>query len=123
MAAHMRESMENGQFWFHELIYSYFELPDSQAWTGVRETLPNLDEPRPSDEVDIAKSNVEQLNRYNVEWAAMKREIDKKEAEFQALEERIEREYVATEEISSPSGDGNEQFPTAGASSASDLTN
>lgn len=35
---------------------------------------------------------MEQLNQYNVEWASMKEDIDRKEAEFLALKERVEED-------------------------------
>ncbi|BDD62831.1 hypothetical protein MAP00_007789 [Monascus purpureus] len=93
MATLMRESMEDGRFWFHELIYSCFESPDSRAWLALRQLLPSIDElvTVAGPEVEqFVNSKMEQLKQYNVEWAAMKEELDKKEAEFQALKARVE---------------------------------
>ncbi|KAH2022330.1 hypothetical protein KXV65_001867 [Aspergillus fumigatus] len=55
MATLMHESMKDGKFWFHELIYSCFESPDSRAWTAIRQLLPSTDELAtvPSPEVDL----------------------------------------------------------------------
>ncbi|GIJ91158.1 hypothetical protein Asppvi_010123 [Aspergillus pseudoviridinutans] len=97
MATLMHESMKDGKFWFHELIYSCFESPDSRAWTAIRQLLPSIDELAtvPGPEVELfVNSKMEQLNQYNVEWAAMKEEIDKKEAEFLALKKRVEEDSV-----------------------------
>jgi len=38
---------------------------------------------------------MEQLRLYNVEWAAMKKEIDRENTEFEALKEKIEKEDAA----------------------------
>ncbi|RHZ58439.1 hypothetical protein CDV55_105911 [Aspergillus turcosus] len=97
MATLMHESMKDGKFWFHELIYSCFESPDSRAWTAIRQLLPSIDELAtvPDPEVELfVNSKMEQLNQYNVEWAAMKEEIDKKEADFLALKKRVEEDAV-----------------------------
>ncbi|KAH3269251.1 hypothetical protein KXW55_004224, partial [Aspergillus fumigatus] len=55
MATLMHESMKDGKFWFHELIYSCFESPDSRGWTAIRQLLPSTDELAtvPSPEVDL----------------------------------------------------------------------
>ncbi|BDD57564.1 hypothetical protein MPDQ_007458 [Monascus purpureus] len=97
MAALMRESMEDGRFWFHELIYSCFEAPDSHAWLALRQLLSSIDElvTVASPEVELfVNSKMEQLNQYNVEWAAMKEELDKKEVDFQALQASVEEDAV-----------------------------
>ncbi|KAJ0414799.1 kinase-like domain-containing protein [Aspergillus carlsbadensis] len=98
MAALMRESMEDGRFWFHELVYSCFEAPDSRAWSAIRQHLPAIDEfgmvAGPEVELFVS-SKMEQQKQYNVEWAAMKEELDKKEAEFQALKARVEEDAVS----------------------------
>ncbi|RDW63221.1 phosphotransferase family protein [Aspergillus mulundensis] len=97
MAALMRESMEDGKFWFHELIYSCFEAPDSPAWNAIRQLLPSIDELATVADHDVelfVSSKMEQLNQYNEEWAAMKEELDKKEADFQALKARVEEDAV-----------------------------
>ncbi|KAL2819759.1 kinase-like domain-containing protein [Aspergillus granulosus] len=100
MATLMHESMEDGRFWFHELIYSCFKSPESRAWIAIRKILPSIDElaTAPGTEVELfVDSKMEQLNQYNVEWAAMKEEIDKKEADFQALKERVEEDGCSLE--------------------------
>ena len=97
MAALMRESMEDGRFWFHELIYSCFESPDSRAWLALRQLLLSIDELATvagSDVELFVNRKMEQLNQYNVEWTAMKEELDRKEAEFQALKARVEEDTV-----------------------------
>lgn len=97
VAALMRESMEDGRFWFHELIYSCFEAPDSRAWLALRQLLPSIDELATvaGPEVELfVNSKKKQLNQYNVEWAAMKEELDRKEADFQALKARVEEDAV-----------------------------
>lgn len=97
MAAVMRESLEDGRFWFHELIYSCFEAPDSRAWLALRQLLPSIDELATvaSSGVELfVNSKMEQLKQYNMEWAAMQEELDKKEAEFQALKARVEEDAV-----------------------------
>lgn len=97
MATLMRESMKDGRFWFHELVYSCFEAPDSRAWLALRQLLPSIDElvTVAGPEVEqFVNSKMEQLKQYNVEWAAMKEELDKKEADFQALKARVEEDAV-----------------------------
>lgn len=95
MATLMRESMEDMKFWFHEQVYSCFESPDNQAWRFIQGRLsstPGFAEiPAPDVELFV-KDKLEQLEEYNEEWAAMKREIDRKEAEFQAFREKVEKE-------------------------------
>ena len=44
MSSLMRKSMDDGKFWFHELIYSCFESAGNPAWAAIREIIPNLDE-------------------------------------------------------------------------------
>jgi len=44
MSSLMRQSMDDGKFWFHELIHSSFESADNPAWAAIREIIPNLDE-------------------------------------------------------------------------------
>lgn len=98
MATLMQQSMDDVKFWFHELVYSCFESPNTRAWTAIRELLPNFGKLAtvPDCEMDaFVESKMEQLSQYNVEWAA--KEIDRKEAEFQALKERVERENAMLE--------------------------
>ena len=46
-------------------------------------------------EVELfVNSNMEQLKQCDVEWVAMKEELDKKEADFQALKARVEEDAV-----------------------------
>ncbi|KAL4964163.1 phosphotransferase family protein [Aspergillus stella-maris] len=92
----MQRSMEDGTFWFHELIHSCFESPDSTAWAYIRQFIPGLDccvPVLPAEVQNFVNNKMEQLKQYNVEWAAMKEEIDKKEAEFQALRARVEEDF------------------------------
>ena len=44
MSSLMQQSMDNGKFWFHELVYSSFESADNPAWAAIREIIPNLNE-------------------------------------------------------------------------------
>ncbi|KAL4920049.1 kinase-like domain-containing protein [Aspergillus aurantiobrunneus] len=95
MATLMRESMEHGRFWFHELLYSCFEPPDTQAWVTIQEHFSSDSDLAkiPTHEMDcFVKDKLKQLDQYNDEWAVMKQEIDRKKAEFQALKEKVERE-------------------------------
>ncbi|KAL4807438.1 hypothetical protein BDV18DRAFT_167968 [Aspergillus unguis] len=93
IATLMQESMESGRFWFHELLYSCFESPDSPAWVAIRLLIPSIDEmvTVPNAEVEsFVDRKMEELRQYNVEWAALEEEIKQKETDFQALKERVE---------------------------------
>jgi hypothetical protein len=94
MSTLMRQSMDDGKFWFHELIHSCFESPENPAWRAIREIIPNINEHSTLSESEIdtfVAEKMAQLPVYNAEWAVMKEEIDRKEAEFEALTERRER--------------------------------
>jgi hypothetical protein len=95
MSSLMRKSMDDGKFWFHELIYSCFESADNPAWAAIREIIPNLDELSGVSDTELdafVNDKMEQLLSYNVEWAALKQEIDRKAAEFEALKKKVEKE-------------------------------
>ncbi|OBT61997.1 hypothetical protein VE03_08291 [Pseudogymnoascus sp. 23342-1-I1] len=95
MSSLMRKSMDDGKFWFHELVYSCFESANNPAWAAIREIIPNLDELSgiSATELDAFVSDkMEQLHLYNVEWAVLKKEIDREAAEFEALKKKIEKE-------------------------------
>lgn len=97
IASLMRESMSDGKFWFHELIYSCFESPDNRAWRTIEEGHSSMSELAniPASEMErFVKNKLEQPEQYKAEWAEMKRELDRKEAEFQALRERVEKEDI-----------------------------
>lgn len=96
----MRQSIEDGKFWFHELVYSCFESPDNPAWTAIRDILPNLDEYATVSDIEVnsfIKDKKRQLQQYQIEWALKKKAIDRKEAEFQALMKKIEEEDAIIE--------------------------
>ncbi|OBT80281.1 hypothetical protein VF21_00578 [Pseudogymnoascus sp. 05NY08] len=95
MSSLMRKSMNDGKFWFHELVYSCFESADNPAWSAIREIIPNLDELLGISENELdafIDDKMEQLRLYNVEWAALKKEIDREAAEFEALMNKMEKE-------------------------------
>ncbi len=95
MSSLMRQSMDDGKFWFHELVYSSFESADNPAWVAIREIIPNLDELAAVSDTEsnaFVNNKMEQLRLYDVEWAAMKKEIDRENTEFEVLKEKIEKE-------------------------------
>jgi hypothetical protein len=100
MSSLMRQSMDDGKFWFHELVYSCFESPGNPAWTAIRDILPNLDDFATVSEIEVnsfIKDKMGQLQQYHIEWAAKKKDIDRKEAEFQALKKKVEEEDAMIE--------------------------
>jgi hypothetical protein len=115
MSTLMRQSMDDRKFWFHELVYSCFESPDNIAWAAIREILPNLNEFVTVSDSEIeafVKDKREHLRQYEIEWAAIKKEIDRRNAEVQALKEKIEEEdammgvvleeYIGEDHLSAP---------------------
>jgi hypothetical protein len=95
MSSLMRKSMDDGKFWFHELVYSCFESASNPAWAAVREIIPNLDELSGVSDTELStfvSDKMEQLRLYDVEWAALKEEIGREAAEFEALKRKIEEE-------------------------------
>lgn len=91
MASLMEESMNDGKFWFHELVYSCFESPDNRAWNAILERFPNLELETDIPNMDLfVRAKMKQLGQYTEQWKVMKQEIDKKEAEFQAKKAMIE---------------------------------
>ncbi|KFY46464.1 hypothetical protein V495_02450 [Pseudogymnoascus sp. VKM F-4514 (FW-929)] len=95
MSSLMRKSMDDGKFWFHELVYSCFESPSNPAWAAIREIIPNLDELSGASDTGLStfvNDKMEQLRLYDVEWTALKEEIDREAAEFEALKRKIEEE-------------------------------
>jgi hypothetical protein len=88
MSSLMRKSMDDGKLWFHELIYSCFESADNPAWAAIREIIPNPDKLSEVSDTELdafVNDKMEQLRLYDVEWAALKKEIDREAAEFEAL--------------------------------------
>lgn len=102
LADMMRATLRDGTFWFHELVYSCFESPDTPAWTSLRALYPHLLQRGAAvdDEVDaFVEAKMSELERYNVEWVGMKAEIDRKEADFQALRARVEADELRDDAV------------------------
>lgn len=89
--------MEDMKFWFHEQIYSCFESPNSQAWHFIQRRLsstPGFAEIPALDVELFVKDKLEQPEKYNEEWAAMKREIDRKWQRFKRFEKKLRKKIV-----------------------------
>lgn len=98
MSALMRQSMEDGKFWFHELVYSCFESPSNIAWTAIRELLPYVDELATASATEteaFVKEKMEHLRQYEIEWIPILKEMERKKAEIQARLEKIQQEEAA----------------------------
>ncbi|KAH8424173.1 uncharacterized protein LDX57_001928 [Aspergillus melleus] len=83
----MQQSIDNGQFWFHELVYSCFGFPEDTAWSGIRDILPNIESYATAEQAEVEQFvsfKMEELSRYTTEWAALKQQIEREKAEFEA---------------------------------------
>lgn len=95
MSSLMRKSMDDGKFWFHELIYSCFESAGNPAWAAIREIIPNLDELSGISDTELdafVNDKMEQLRLYDMEWVELKKKIDREATEFEVLKRKIEKE-------------------------------
>jgi len=95
MSSLMQQSMDDGKFWFHELVYSCLVCADNSAWTSIREVVSNLDDfaTVPESELNaFVEGKMEPLRQYELEWQELKESIDEKNAQFQALRAKVERE-------------------------------
>ncbi|OKL58762.1 hypothetical protein UA08_05580 [Talaromyces atroroseus] len=102
MGVLMQQSLYDGKFWFHELVYSCFGFHEDVAWSSLRETLPDLDKVASVEDTKIqlfVEAKIKELQQCDLEWAAMKERIDKENAEFKAKLQRI-REETGDLEIS-----------------------
>lgn len=76
----MRKSMEDGKFWYHELIRESFDFDDEFLWTHIAEssTLSSSDLEIPQEELDnFVASKIAELRGYEVAYKAMKAEAEK----------------------------------------------
>ncbi|KAF1952868.1 hypothetical protein CC80DRAFT_527599 [Byssothecium circinans] len=77
LSNHMRKSLSDGRFWFHELVYGCFTAADNPAWKAICEMLPdisNLASP-PQPELDaFVEKKMKQLEVYRAEWNAIKKD-------------------------------------------------
>ncbi|KAK0101218.1 hypothetical protein ONS95_012799 [Cadophora gregata] len=80
----MRKSMEDGKFWYHELIRESFDFDDEFLWTQVAETskLSSGDVEIPHEEVDsFVALKMAELHGYEEAYEAMKSEEEEVKAE------------------------------------------
>jgi hypothetical protein len=69
----MRNSISNGQFWFHELIYDCFTSADNPAWKAICEIQPDiLLAPQPPGLDAFVETKMKQLAAYIKEWKLIK---------------------------------------------------
>ncbi|KAL5313679.1 hypothetical protein ACEPPN_018100 [Leptodophora sp. 'Broadleaf-Isolate-01'] len=82
MSSLLQQSMDDGKFWYHELVYSSFESADNPAWAAIRGIIPNLNDLATVTDTELnafVEGKMEQLRQYDLEWGIMKEDIDKKE--------------------------------------------
>lgn len=73
----MRQSMDDGKFWFHELVYSCFEGGQNAAWTAIRKMTPDFDDISAVSltELDLfVKKKMADLELYKIDWEHIKQE-------------------------------------------------
>lgn len=68
----MRESLRNGQFWFHELIYDCFTSGDNTAWTAICEMYPDITSPSPHWLNVSVDFKMRQRAAYREKWKSLK---------------------------------------------------
>ncbi|KAG9235339.1 hypothetical protein BJ875DRAFT_399272 [Amylocarpus encephaloides] len=79
----MRKSLEDGKFWYHELIQESFDFDDEFLWAQIAEssTLSSSDVEIPREELDsFVASKMAELREYEVAHEAMVVEAEKAEA-------------------------------------------
>ncbi|KAH6719332.1 hypothetical protein BKA61DRAFT_731786 [Leptodontidium sp. MPI-SDFR-AT-0119] len=100
MSSLLQQSMDDGKFWYHELVYSSFESADNPAWAAIRGIIPNLNDLATVTDTELnafVEGKMEQLRQYDLEWGIMKEDIDKKNAQFEALKEKVGGEIQGME--------------------------
>ncbi|KZF21602.1 hypothetical protein L228DRAFT_156374 [Xylona heveae TC161] len=88
----MRQSMDDGKLWFHELMYACYEGANNPAWQAICKLHPDLDDfaPIPESTLDgFSKTKMEQLQKYEAEWAKKQAELDREQKELEALIEKV----------------------------------
>ena len=95
MLSLMQKSMDGGKIRFHELVYSCFESAHNPAWAAIREIIPNLNEFATVTDTELnafVEGKMEKLHQYDLKCGILKEDIDKMNAQFETLKERVERE-------------------------------
>jgi len=90
----MRKSMEDGKFWYHELIRESFDFDDEFLWKQIAEssTLSSSDVEIPQEELDsFVASKMAELREYEVAHEAMMAEAEKAKAEKAKAEKEAEK--------------------------------
>lgn len=70
----MRQSMADGKFWYHELLYACFTGAENTAWKAICNMHPDHDELAPISEPELdsfVEKKMDQLREYEAEWNAM----------------------------------------------------
>lgn len=102
MGVLMQQSLDDGKFWYHELVYSCFGSPDDRAWSAIREILPDLDTLETIEYNELqrfAEDKMKERKQYSIEWAAMEERIAKERAGFERKLQKV-REETGDFEIS-----------------------
>ncbi|KAH9222569.1 hypothetical protein DL95DRAFT_420989 [Leptodontidium sp. 2 PMI_412] len=69
MSSLLQQSMDDGKFWFHELVYSSFESADNPAWAAIRGIIPNLNDLAIVTDTELnafVEGKMEQLRQYDL---------------------------------------------------------
>ena len=73
----MRQSMDDGKFWFHELVYSCFEGAENAAWAAMHLMTPDFADISAVSQTELdefVERKLAQSELYEQEWQLMKQE-------------------------------------------------
>jgi len=79
----MRQSMEDGKFWFNELLRESFNFDEEVLWPNIKlclqdQQLEGFEIPNTADVEAFVQTKMEDLHQYKIQWQALE---EKKNAE------------------------------------------
>jgi hypothetical protein len=94
MSILMRQSMEDGKFWFNELIRESFNFDEEVLWPNIervlkRGGLAELGIPSEPEVKAFVRRKMEDLNQYELDLQALEKKKKEAEAERIAIEEKL----------------------------------
>ena len=94
MSILMRQSMEDGKFWFNELIRESFNFDEEVLWPNIervlqRGRLAELGIPSEPEVKAFVRRKMEDLNQYKLDLQVLEKKRKEAEAERIAIEEKL----------------------------------
>ena len=75
----MRQSMEDGKFWFNELLRESFNFDEEVLWPNIKlrlqdQQLEGFEIPNNADVEAFVETKIEDLHQYKIQWQALEGE-------------------------------------------------